>query len=214
MKIKLSCILIVSVILSMFLSVTSFAGSLDSIQFSKEDTDVNNDVDDDEVYYASEKTTIRGKDYIFDENDQKITDHWVELDDYFCYYCQSDGTVAKNKWIDDYYYVDGEGRLVLFLDDVGTYDIESISMGDEYYTADELSGGEFSDFYIEVTDEGTVILYSSDSTTECVIDGLTIIENNKYVYPFYVDGGYATIVIEGDDDDSTDDDIYIDFVMN
>lgn len=161
----------------------------------------NIDNQDDTPYYATDKTLVNGNYYIFDDNVQMITNHWVVLDDGYYYFCQNDGIVATSTWIEDYYYLDGEGRLVLYLDDIGTYTIEMASCGDKVYKLDDLESIGYSDMTLEVTMQGTVIVTLDGESIECIISGQTIIEDGKYIYPFYIFDGYAAIAIEGDDDD-------------
>ncbi len=63
-------------------------------------------------YLAGVSATINGKDYVFDSDGYLITNRWVESSNGNWYYCTGSGALAKNQWIGDSYYVDGEGRML------------------------------------------------------------------------------------------------------
>ncbi len=64
---------------------------------------------DDGTYPANRVVTIydsytnRDEQYAFDVNGYMIENKWVSLSNGLWIYCQSDGSLAKNRWVGDYY---------------------------------------------------------------------------------------------------------------
>ncbi len=67
---------------------------------------------EDGTYPAGGMYTIDGNSCVFDKSGYLVTNQWVQFSDGTWSYCTAFGTVAKNQWIENTYYVDSNGRML------------------------------------------------------------------------------------------------------